>query len=94
MEGVAEVGGCHLTAIYIITITLVDDNTVGDLHDATLDALKLITRTGYLDEQEEIDHRVTGGLTLSDTNRLYEDLIETGSLTEDDGLTRLTRHTA
>ena len=35
---------------------------------------------------------MTGGLTLSDTDGLDEDLVEAGSLAEDDGLTRLTGH--
>ena len=37
---------------------------------------------------------MTGRLTLSHTYRLHEYLVEAGSLAEDDGLTRLTGHTA
>ena len=93
MEGIAEVRGRHLTAIDIVAVALVDHDTVGDLHNAALDALQFIARTCHLDEQEEIDHRVTGGLALSDTDGLDEDLIEACCLTEDDRLTRLTGDT-
>ena len=93
MEGIAEVGGCHLTAIHIVAIALVDDDAVGDLHDTALDALQLVARTCHLDEQEKINHRVTGSLALADTHCLDKDLIETCCLTEDNGLTRLTGNT-
>ena len=83
-----------MTTVYIVAVALVDDDTIGDLHDAALDALQLVARTGHLDEQEEVDHRVTGGLALSDTDGLDEDLVKARSLTEDNGLTRLTGHTA
>ena len=94
MEGVAEVGGCHLATIHIIAITLVDDDSIADLHDTALDALQLVACACYLDEQEEIDHGVTGCLALSYSHCLDEDLVEARCLTEDDGLTRLTCHTA
>ena len=94
MEGIAEIGGSHLTTVHIVAVALVDDDTIGDLHDAALDALQLVARTCHLDKQEEVDHRVTGGLALSDTDGLDEDLVKARSLTEDDGLTRLTGHTA
>ena len=93
MEGVAEVGGSHLTTVHIVAIALVDDDAVGDLHDAALDALQLVASTSHLDEQEEIDHRVTGCLALPHPDGLDENLVKAGSLAEDDGLTRLACHT-
>ena len=94
MEGIAEIGGSHLALVDILAITLVDDDTVADLHDASLDALQLVAGTCQLDEQEEIDHRMAGGLALSDTYSLDEYLVEACGLAEDDGLTRLAGHTA
>ena len=94
MEGVTEVRGSHLAAVNIVAVALVDDYAVGDFHDAALDTLQLVASTSNLDEQEEVDHRVTGRLALSYADGLNENLVEAGSLTEDDGLTRLTGHAA
>ena len=94
MEGIAEVRRCHLTAVHIVAVALVDDDAVADLHDAALDALEFITGACHLDEQEEIHHRVTGRLTLSHTYCLDKYLVEACGLTEDDGLTGLASHTA
>ena len=94
MEGVAEIGGRHLTAVYIVTIALVDDDAVADFHNITLDALQFIASAGYLDEQEEVDHRMAGGLALSHADGLYEDFVVACRLAEDDGLAGLTSHTA
>ena len=94
MKSIAEIGGSHLATVHIVAVALVDDDAVGDLHNATLDALQLVASASHLDEQEEVDHRVTGGLALPYSNGLDEDLVEAGSLAEDDGLTRLASHTA
>ena len=94
MEGIAEIGGGHLATVHILTIALVDDDTIGNLHDAALNALQFITGASQLDEQEEIYHGMTGGLALPYPDGLYENLIEASCLTEDDGLTSLTRHAA
>ena len=94
MEGVAEVGGCHVTAVYVVAVALVDDDAVGDLHDAALDALQLVAGAGHLDEQEEVDHGVAGRLALAHADGLYEDLVVASRLAEDDGLARLTGHAA
>ena len=50
MECIAEIGGSHLTTVYVIAIALVDDNAIRYLHDATLDALQLVACTSQLDE--------------------------------------------
>ena len=93
MQGIAEVGGSHLTTVHIIAITLVDDDAIGDFHNATLDALQLVASTSHLDEQEEVDHRVTSRLALPYSHRLNEYLVETSSLAKDDSLTSLTGYT-
>ena len=93
MEGITEIGSRHVTTVDIITIALVDDDAIRNFHDTTLDTLQFITSTRHLNQQEEVDHRVTGRLALPYSNGLYEYLVEASCLTEDDGLTGLTRHT-
>ena len=39
MEGIAELGSSQTGAFDVVAIGFVDDNTIGHLHDATLDAL-------------------------------------------------------
>ena len=93
MQGITEIGGSHLTTVHIITITFIDDDTIGNLHDTTLDTLQLIASTSHLYQQEEVYHRVTGRFTLTYPHRLHEYLVEPCSLTKDDGLTCLSCHT-
>ena len=92
VEGIAEVGSRHLTAVDVVAVALVDDDAVGDFHDAALDALQLVAGARHLDEQEEVDHRVTGRLALPYPDGLDKNLVEASSLAEDDGLTRLAGH--
>ena len=47
-----------------------------------------------LNEQEEVYHGMTGRFALSHAHRLHENLVETGSLAQDDRLTRLAGHAA
>ena len=77
MQSVAEVCGSKFALIDIVSVAFVDDDAVGHFHDAALDALQLVACACQLDEQEEVDHRVTGRLALSHTNRLDENLVET-----------------
>ena len=93
MKGIAEIGGRHLTAVHILAIALVDNNAVGNLHDTALYALQFVASTCQLNKQEEIHHRMTGGLALPHSNRFNENLVETCSLAEDNGLTRFTGNT-
>ena len=92
VKGVAEVARGHLGTADVVTVGLVDDDTVGHLHDAALDTLQLVARSGQLDEQEEVDHRMDGCLTLAHADGLDEDGVEACGLTEDDRLTRFTSH--
>ena len=94
MEGIAEVRGSHMTTVDIIAVALVDDDTIRDFHDTSFDTLQLVTGACHLDEQEEVDHRVTGRLTLSHADRLDKDFVEARRLTENDRFSRLTSHTA
>ena len=94
MQGITEIGCSHLTTVHIITITFIDDNAIGYLHDTAFDTLQLIACTSHLYQQEEVNHRVTGRFTLAHTHRLHEYLIKASCLTKDDGLTCLSCHTA
>ena len=93
VQRIAEVGGSHMAAVHIVAIALVYHNAIANLHDTALYALKLIASACHLDQQEEVNHRVTGRLTLTHTHGLYENLVESRSLAQDDGLARLTCHT-
>ena len=68
--GVAELGGGQVGALYVVAVGLVDDDSVGHLHDAALDSLELVACAGELDEQEEVDHRMDGCLALAHSDCL------------------------
>ena len=94
MQSVAELRGGQFCLLNIVAIRLINDDAIRHLHDATLNALQLITRTGQLDKQEEIHHGMHGGFTLPYADSLHEYLVEPGGLTQHDGLARLSCHTA
>ena len=93
MQGVAELGSRQLRLVDVVAIRLVDDDAICHLHDASFDALQLIACTRQLDQQEEIDHGMHSGLTLSHTDGLHKDRVESRGFAKHDGLTRLTGHT-
>ena len=93
MKRVAELSLSKAGAVDVVAIGLVDDNAISHLHDAALNALQLIARSGKLNEQEEIDHRVYGGLALPYSHGLNKNLVESGSLAEHDSLACLSRYT-
>ena len=73
MEGVAEICRCHLAALNVLAVTLVDDYSVTYLHYASLYSLQLVACSRHLNEQEEIHHGVACRLALSNAyclNRL------------------------
>ena len=80
VERITEVRCRQLGTLGIVAIGLIDDDAVGHLHDAALDALQLVARACQLDEEEEVDHGVHGGLALTYTYRLHENLIEPSGL--------------
>ena len=94
MERIAEVGGGKLAAVNIITVALVDDDSVGNLHYSALYSLQLIACARNLYKQEEIHHGVTCCLALPHSNSLNKHLVESGSLAENNCLTRLACHTS
>ena len=94
MQCRAELGHGQAGAVDVVAVGLVDDDAVGHLHDAALDSLELVAGAGKLDEQEEVDHRVDGGLALSYADGFDEDVVEPGGFTEHDGLAGLACHAA
>ena len=71
-----------------VTIGLVDDDHVGELHDPALDALELVTagRRGHQHEQvDQIRHR---HLRLADADGLHDHQIEPGGLAQQHRLPR------
>ena len=94
VQGVAEVRLCQLGFLDVVAVGLVDDDAVGHLHDAPFDALQFVARAGQLDKEEEVDHRVYGGLGLSHAHGLDEDGVEAGGFAQDNGLAGLTGHAA
>ena len=76
----------------IVSVRFIDDDTIGHLHNPALDTLKFIPRTGQLDQQEEVHHRMNSSFALSHSYRLYKDRVESGRFTQHDGLTRLACH--
>ena len=94
VEGIAKTGGCHLAFLHVVAVALVDDDAVGYLHDASLDALKFIACACQLYQQEEIHHGVAGRFALAHTHSLYKYLVVACCLAQDDGFTGLAGHTA
>ena len=67
---------------------------VGHLHNAAFYSLQLISCSCQLNKQKKIYHAVHSRLTLSHTDGLHKNLVVAGGLTEDNGLTRLARHSS
>ena len=94
VEGVLELRGGQVGTLYVVTVSLVDHNAVGHLHNTSLYALKLIAGAGQLDKQKEVHHGMHGGLALAHTHGLNKYVIVAGGLAQHYRLTRLARHTA
>ena len=94
MERITEMHSRQLCLLYIVSVSLVDNDTIGHLHDTALDALQLIARTGQLNQQKEVYHGMYGSFTLAYPYSFDKDFIKSGSFTQDDGFTGLTGHTA
>ena len=94
MQRITELRSGQLALIHVVPVTFVDDDAVGHLHDTAFNALQLVSRTGQLNEQEKIYHGMTGRFALSHAHRLHENLVKTGSLAQDDRLTRLAGYAA
>ena len=78
----------------VVAVGLVDDDGVGELHDAFLDALQLVARARQYDEQEEVDHAAHGDFGLADADGLNQDDVVASRLAEQHGLAALARDAA
>ena len=87
-------GAGEFGALDVVAVGFVDCQQVGDLDDALLHALELVSGTGDHDEQEKIDHGSNGDFVLSHADGFHEDDIITGGLAEQHGLAALAADTA
>ncbi len=83
-----ELASRHAGRCLTIPIGLVDGDDVGELEDAALDALELVTRASEREEQEGVDHLGHRDLVLADPHGLDDDDVVTGSLQHEHGLPR------
>jgi hypothetical protein len=65
---------------YQVVISLVDQDEIGQFHDAALDALQFIARAGKQQQHEHIGHVGHLGFGLSDAHGLDNDDVEPGCL--------------
>src|SRR3546814_8744451 len=77
-----------------VAVRLVDEDEVGQLDDAFLDALQLVAASGQEQEQEKVRHARDRGLRLSDADRLDDDDVEAGRLADEHRLPRAARDAA
>ena len=89
MQCITELSGSQLGTFQIISIGLIDNDTIRHLHNTTLNPLQFIARTGQLNQQEKINHRVNSRFALSHSNGFYKDFIKSGSLTKHNRFTGL-----
>ena len=94
MQCITELSGSQLGTFQIISIGLIDNDTIRHLHNTTLNPLQFIARTGQLNQQEEINHRVNSRFALSHSYGLHKNLIESGSFTKNNRLTCFTCHSS
>ena len=94
MQCITELSGSQLGTFQIISIGLIDNDTIRHLHNTTLNPLQFIARTGQLNQQEEINHRVNSRFALSHSYGLHKNLIESGSFTKNNRLTCFACHSS
>lgn len=85
LEGIAKMLCSHLCGGGV-DVGLVDNDEVGEFHDAALDALELVAEVGRLEEEEAVDHGVGFDLGLTDAYCLDDDGVEASGLAKEDGL--------
>lgn len=79
-----DIAFCQFGFVDVLAVGLGDDHHIGHLHNAALDALQFVARTGDLEHHEHIDHRMYGRFGLSHADRFDEDDVESGSFAQDD----------
>ena len=76
MQRVAELVCGKLTLFHIVAVAFVYYDSVGHFHDTAFDALQFVTRSGQLDQQEKVYHRVACRLALPHSYCLYKYLVK------------------
>ena len=78
----------------IIAVSLVDEHGIRHFHDAFLDALQFVTRTGQEQQEKKIHHRAQRNLGLSDAHGFDDDRVKPSRLTEQHCFARSSRDAA
>ena len=94
MERIAELSGSQMCPIYILAICLINDDSIGNFHNSSLDSLQLISRSRELNEEEEIHHRVACRFALPHSHGFNEDMIVACRFTKNDAFACLACHTS
>ncbi len=55
-QGTFELRHCKVSALDVVAVRLIDNNSVCHLHDASLYPLQFVTGAGKLDQKEKINH--------------------------------------
>ena len=76
-----------------LSVGLVDDDEVGELHDPALQALELVASAGRDEHEEQVDHRGDLHLRLADTDRLDQHDVEARGLAQQHRFARPPRDT-
>ena len=84
--------GCR--SIGAVAIGLVDDEDVGDFHDASLERLHIVAHTGYEDDDRHVGYARNLDLVLAHTDGFDGDEIFAGSVEHDRRIRRGTREAA
>ena len=88
MEGFGQFVGRLDGVAFVAVVGLVDDDQLGQLQDAPLDALQGVAGAGHGEDDKAVDHVGDGNLGLTDADRFDDDDIKTGGLHHDHGLAR------
>src|SRR5690606_23652385 len=85
---------CAFSQIETLTIGFVDDERIGQLHDAALDALQLVAGIRQHQHHEEINHARDFVFTLTNPDGFDQNDIVARSFAEQHGFARVLGHTA
>lgn len=94
MQGITEVRLCQFCFFDVVSVGLIDDDTVGHFHNTPFYTLQFITGPGQLNKEEKIDHRVYSRFGLTHTYGLDKNRVKSRCFAQDDGFSRFTGHTA
>ena len=90
MQGITEVRLCQFCFFDVVSVGLIDDDTVGHFHHTPFYTLQFITGPGQLNKEEKIDHRVYSRFGLTHTYGLDKNRVKSRCFAQDDGFSRFT----